>query len=201
MKKTLLVILLLSSALFVSAQDKLTYENYMKRPDELPKFSIGVGTGINNFTALIGPSVNFRVVKLLSLQGGLGLGGWGYKVSGGLILNTSYKGGLYFGAGYSYSPGENNLQMSLPLQSGTTQTVHLDYLAAGTINLKAGYSFRMGKVNTFYLECGYAIPMQATAWKVTDGSALASAATETLNILQPGGIILGLGFTFGFRDN
>jgi len=199
MKRKLLVILFLSSTLYLSAQNKYSYERYL-RPDSLPKFALGVGTGINNFTALIGPSVNFRVVKLLSLQGGLGLGGWGYKVSGGLILNTSYKGGLYFGAGYSYSPGENNLQMSLPLQSGTTQTVHLDYLAAGTINLKAGYSFRMGKVNTFYLECGYAIPMQATAWKVTDGSALASAATETLNILQPGGIILGLGFTFGFSE-
>lgn len=171
--------------------------NTNHRSDTLPKFAIGLGSGINNFTAIFGLSAKIRVINKLSLQGGIGLGGWGYKYSIGLIFDKHYNGGWSYGIGYSVCPGENNIKANLQVSSGTTQSVTLNYLQASTINLKAGYSWRIGEKNTFYLEFGYAIPMESSPWKVTDGSTLSNTSTSALQLIQPGGVILGLGFTFG----
>ena len=43
---------------------------------------------------------------------------------------------------------------------------------------------------------GYAIPLQSNRWRVTDGSVLSGNSESTLNMLQPGGLILGAGFAF-----
>jgi len=114
--------------------------NKSTRSDTLPKFSIGLGSGINNYTALLGISANLRFYNKLSLQGGFGKGGWGYKYSIGLKYDMHYDGGWSYGLGYSVCPGENNLKPKLQVKSGATQQVTLNYLTASTINLKAGYN-------------------------------------------------------------
>ena len=41
---------------------------------------------------------------------------------------------------------------------------------------------------------GYAIRLQSNRWRVTDGSVLYGISKSKLNMLQPGGLILGAGF-------
>ena len=201
MKKKVLIILFLTSTISLFAQNRSEIIKSM-RSDTLPKFSIGIGTGINNYTALLGISANLRLFNTVSLQGGLGLGSWGYKYSIGIKYNGHYNGGWYYGIGYSGCTGENNLKLNLETSTsiGSTQPVTVDYLPAGTLNLKTGYDWRMGLKNTFYLEFGYAIPLQTDPWRIHDGVILSSTSSKTLQIMQPGGIIIGIGMNFGIKS-
>jgi hypothetical protein len=196
MKKSIVFILLSFSLISLFAQDGQNGIPKM-RSDTIPKFSIGLGTGINNYTALIGVSANLRVYNRVSVQGGVGIGGWGYKFSIGLKYDKHYNGGWSYGLGYSVCPGLNNVKANMKLESGVTQNVNLDYLKASTVNLKTGYTWRIGEMNTFYLDLGYAVPLQSGAWRVTDNSVLSGASESSIKMIQPGGIILGMGFTFG----
>lgn len=159
-------------------------------------FYLGVGTGIDNFTGTIGVSGTLKVYDKLSLRGGVGLGGWGAKSSIGLKYDTSDAGRWSYCLGYSYCPGQDNLKLNMEMSTGSKQDVTLNYLSASTINLAIDRNWRVGKANIFYLEFGYAIPMQSNRWKVTDGSSISSNSERVLNISQPGGLILGAGFAF-----
>jgi hypothetical protein len=159
--------------------------------------ALGLGTGFNNLTALFGVSAKYRIIKKLSVQGGMGLGGWGYKFSIGLKYGEDFNGGWSLGIGYSVCPGENNIKVSMEDASGVSKEVTINYLTASTINLVAERSWKIGRKNTFYMDFGYAIAMQSTPWKVVDNTALSDASKSAIKMIQPGGIILGLGFNFG----
>lgn len=165
-------------------------------PEESHPLYIGVGTGFDNFTGLIGLSGTIKLYDKLSVRGGFGTSGWGLKSSIGLKYDLKEVGGWSYCLGYSYSPGLEDLKLNLELENGTQKEITLDYLPARTINLAVDRNWRIGKANIFYLEFGYAIPLQSDRWRVTDGSAISSTSKSVLNILQPGGLILGAGFAF-----
>lgn len=164
--------------------------------DQSHPFYLGVGTGIDNFTGFLGVSGTLRIYDKLSVRGGWGLGGWGSKSSIGLKFDTSESGRWSYCFGYSYCPGIENLKLNMELSSGTKQDVTVNYLSASTINLAVDRNWRVGKANIFYLEFGYAIPMQSSRWNVADGSSISSNSEKILDIMQPGGLILGAGFAF-----
>lgn len=158
---------------------------------------LGLGTGINNYTALLGISGSLRIHDKLFVRGGFGIGGWGNKFSIGLKYDADNNEGWTFGIGYSICPGANNVKSAMPVESGGNKKVTIDFLKASTINLTIGHNWSVGKSNIFYMEFGYAIPMQSNSWKVTDGSILSGTSKSTLNLIQPGGLIIGAGFSFG----
>ena len=153
-----------------------------------------------NYTALLGVSANLRLFSTVSLQGGIGLGGWGSKYSIGIKYSSHYNGGWYYGLGFSNSPGEKNVKVNMQISTVVTQSVTIDYLKESTLNFKVGYDWIMGMKNIFYLEFGYALPLQTDPWRVTDGSSLSATTIEALRLDQPGGLIIGLGFTFGINS-
>jgi hypothetical protein len=130
------------------------------------------------------------------LRGGLGLGGWGSKYSAGLKYDTRDIGGWSYCLGYSYCPGISDLKLNMELESGGKKDVVVDYLSASTVNLALDYNWRIGKSNIFYLEFGYAVPMQTSRWNVKDGLVISSTSKSVLKMSQPGGLILGAGFAF-----
>jgi hypothetical protein len=184
-------------------QDKIAGEgNTVPIQDALPKFALGLGSGINSFTGLIGISGNLRIADHYSLRAAMGLGGWGRKFSGGISYDLHPWGGWSFGLGYSYCPGLTGMKLSITDANGNTQNITLDYLKASTINLTALYYFKIGRRSTIYLEGGLALPMETNPWRVTDGSPLPDEGKILLGILQPGGIVVlfGFGFTFGIGE-
>ena len=75
------------------------------------------------------------------------------------------------------------------------------FSAADAVNLSAIHSWYMGsrKRTAFYLEMGYSAALQNQPWVVqTGGVELSDVSKRVLKFIQPGGIILGLGFNFGF---
>ena len=109
----------------------------------------------------------------------------------------AYKKGWSFGAGFSSCSGLKNFKTELELQSGIKKEVTMDCLRANTLNIKATYYWKLGKRNNFYLESGYAIPMQSAPYKIKDGSVISETSKYVMDVVAPGGFILGFGFTFG----
>lgn len=163
---------------------------------EYPQVYVGFGTGFDNFTGFMGVSGTLKVHENFSVRGGTGLSGWGFKNSIGLKYDTKEIGGWSYCLGYSHSPGFKGIEMDIELASGGTQETTVDYLSASTINLAIDRNWKIGKANIFYIEFGYAIPLQSNRWQTTDGSVLSSSNEAVLRLLQPGGLILGAGFAF-----
>jgi len=110
-----------------------------------------------------------------------------------------YTSGFAFELGYSYCTGLNNFSTSLPTDSAgytTTKTVSVNLLPAASLNLIVSYNWVFHNRNQFYINTGYAVPLQTSPYQVTDGSTLTADSKYTLSILSPGGIILSCGFMF-----
>ncbi|MBW8331295.1 MAG: hypothetical protein K0M40_04670 [Prolixibacteraceae bacterium] len=163
---------------------------------EYPQVYLGVGTGFDNFTGFMGVSGTLKMYERFSVRGGFGVSGWGLKSSIGIKYDQTETGRWSYCLGYSHSPGLEGIELEMELESGGTQEITVDYLSAGTINLAIDRNWRIGKTGIFYLEFGYAVPLQSNRWRVTDGSTITSTTDMALNILQPGGLILGAGFAF-----
>jgi hypothetical protein len=191
LKKIFLLSLCLFLLIKLNAQD--ITEN---QTDQYPQVYLGFGTGLDNFTGFLGVSGTLKFHEKFSLRGGTGLSGWGFKNSIGIKYDLKETGGWSYCLGYSYSPGFKGIKMDAEQASGGTREITVDYLSASTINLAVDRNWEIGKANIFYIEFGYAIPLQSNRWRTTDGSALSSSNEAALNLLQPGGLILGAGFAF-----
>jgi len=102
----------------------------------LPIFSIGLGTGFNNFSGVLGISANLRIFKNYILCCGIGIGDWNIKSSVGLKIQSS---NWLFGLGFSYCSGGYLYDNETTIY-GNTKTVLINYLPVSTINITGGYS-------------------------------------------------------------
>jgi len=200
MKKVLFLLAIIAVSIQLHAQSGNYYDQYASEPpaEDLPKFYLGVGTGINVYTGLLGISGNYRIDNKLFLQGGIGLSMWGYRSSIGLRYDRSLGKGFTYGLGLSNSTGIEEIELELETANGDVRMLNMEMENAPTLNLKAGYNWMVGRKNTFYINLGYAIPFKNQPWQVKDGTNLSVASQQVLEILAPGGIIFELGFTFGF---
>ncbi|WP_296620635.1 hypothetical protein [Marivirga sp.] len=194
MKKALLFF----SILFLSLELKGQTEEYFD-PDDRPKFYFGVGTGINTYTGLAGLSGNFIIEKKLFVQAGLGLSSWGVRTSIGLRYDRSYRNGFTYGIGLSNSSGIDDIDMELETASGGTRDINMQLENAPAIYIKTGYNWWFGENNTFNINLGYSVALKGQPWTVNDGSSLSPTSQQVLQLIAPGGIILGMGFTFGIQ--
>lgn len=190
MKSKFLIFLFLVSIISANAQDIIPTP---KPPDVY----LGIGTGLNAYTGFLGISGNLRLTKQSFFQAGLGLGSWGYKYSIGFGYDLTDNRRWALGAGLSYCTGLRNVDMEMEMYNGGTEPVKIYLKSAKTLNLKATHNWIIGRKNTFYVDMGYAVPLQTSPWEITDGSIVSENSRKALDLVSPGGVILGLGFTFG----
>jgi hypothetical protein len=167
------------------------------RSEDTSNFKLGIGTGFDNFTGFVGVSGTLNIYDNISVRGGFGLSSWGTKSSIGLKIDSRNGGKYSYNLGYSASSGADDLPLDLELSNGETREVKVDLLSASTLNLAIDRNWKIGRSNIFYLEFGYAIPLQSRKWNVVDDSNISTNAEKVMDIMQPGGIIFGLGFAFG----
>ncbi len=197
MKKVFLTIALSILVLITFSQNKPAT---ISPTDTLPYTYLGFGTGINNYVGILGVGADIRVHDKIFIRLGAGLGSWGYKYTAGIRLEHTYAKGWGFGASISFCTGLKNFKTDLETVSGnivSTKSVTLDLLQARTFNLTASHNWIIGKHNRFFLEFGYAILLDTNPYNVIDGSKLTDNAKTVLKMVQPGGIIIDIGFMFG----
>lgn len=164
-----------------------------------PDFYLSLSTGLDNYTGIFGLGALVRAEDNLFLRGGVGLGTWGFKLTGGLKYQNFNSSGFGFGLGYSVCSGVKGVLIDLPNDYGEPQSIEMDLDPAGSFNLTFNKNWVFKRGNVFYLETGYAIPTSGSSYyDVLDGSTLSSEAELILQILRPGGLIAAGGFLIAF---
>ena len=161
---------------------------------------LGLGSGVNHYSGIIGLTTEGNISGNFSAVGDLGIGDLGYKFSAGLRYYQHYPKGLFYGVGISYTPGIDSTRVKLETTQSTGKTTDVDLKInkIETLNLSLGYAWTLGKRFRFNLELGYAILLPDTPYEVlTPGVKLTSTSKQAMNLITPGGLLLGFGFSFG----
>lgn len=165
-----------------------------------PVVFIGFSTGINNQIGLIGPQLGCSVSDNFMVEGGVGLGSWGYKSTVNVQCHRDALNGIFCKLGYAHSTGLPDFETEMELDNGDKEDVMMDLNPSDNLNLTVGNSWQIGGKNRFYLEGGYAIKLTdpLDAYELHDDQIELSSTSEmVMNMLQPGGLIIALGFSFG----
>ncbi len=159
------------------------------------------GTGINNNCGLLGIGLEQFVSEKISLFGAAGIGTWGAKVTGGARFYLDGKTGSAFGVSYSAATGGKDVEVEIEaMVNNTKQKVKekFDLKQVSAINLTWMKHWQVGNKSRFNLELGYSINMSGeNNYTSKSGLLLTDESKAVMNFLQPGGIIIGLGFSFG----
>lgn len=199
MRYTFKTNLLLLVMVFISNHAILAQQYY--NPDALNatsdnKFYIGLASGVESFTGIIGVSLEAKVAKSIALYAGAGIGGWGAKISGGAKLYREFPYKWAYCVSLSNASGLKDYKAKLETQSGT-KDVLMDLRPCQTFNLTAQHHWKMGIKNRFNIEFGLSFALTKIAYTIKDGSVLTPASVTIMQVLQPGGLTAGIGFTFG----
>lgn len=167
-----------------------------------PKFYVGLSTGINNQSGLLGPNFDIPLAKRLSFGLGAGRSSWGWKMyseARGYLGECNRQ--LAIGAGMSYNTGMSKFTTTLPTTTGDAQ---VDLIYKPSLNAFASvyYFFNIGHdwSHRFYLQAGYSYRLEDNLYTVNSKHTLTSEGDAVMQLLQPGGAIIALGFSFGFGE-
>ncbi len=197
MKKIILVLAVFAISTTGFAQQMTRQKN--STMVSCPKAYLGVSTGLENQAGLIGFIVDVPIVSQVSVGGGVGISSWGTKLyAEGRYYFKPCQRGWAIGAGVSHNTGLTNFTTDLPSNTGGNTSTTLDFEPV-TNGFIAGYHFfNLGRRgHRFYLQAGYSFRFSDDNYKVLYGGPLSADARKVLDILQPGGLMLALGFSFG----
>lgn len=156
---------------------------------------IGIGTGIESFSGLIGVTADFKAKENLFVRFGAGVGGWGGKLSVGIRGEKKAGNSIGYGAYFSYASGLSSFTTNLETTTGN-KDVKMKLLPAMTITPEFCYKWLFGKGHKFFISAGYSVPLQSNRYEILDGSQLSDNGKAVMKIVTPGGVSLGLGFQF-----
>jgi hypothetical protein len=202
MKSLKVIIFITGFLLFIKPADLLLGQQYLQRPVESGYSSVylGLGLSVNDYGLGIGMEV--PLTGKISINGNLGLGGWGLKAGGSLNFYTKQiSNKSEFSIGYSYASGLKDFNYELWVEPNETQKmINLDLNAVSTINFVYTYNLKIGSFCKAGFSAGYAVPITATPYKVkTQGVILSSTSEQIMDIMAPGGLIVGIRFMFGIN--
>lgn len=206
MKKLLSTLLLLFSCFsIIYSQNKEASKFWEEtKPEPVPhkvfhKTYIGTSSGINNINGLLGIHIERLTVDKLSLIGAIGLGTWGYKLSGGMRLYQHFPKQFFLGAALSYHSGVREIEFSTQSNPDTTEVHPFTFHPSINLPISLGYQGAISNDKIrFHIEVGYSIKLHCSGWESLDGDVtIDETSKDILYILQPGGIIFGAGMSFG----
>lgn len=212
MKKLILSLSVLLYSLAAMAQDdmydqglKPTGNRHMARNREssCSKTYLDISTGINNNAGGLGIGMDFHVSDNVSLNGGIGLlTTWGYKFYGGgkYFFNSGHKGWA-IGGGLTYSTGLSEFKNDMETIYGNTQTVVIKLEPQLNFYAAAYKYWNVGKrSNRMYLQLGLSAPLFQHRFTQLSGAPISDRSASILKTISPGGLIVGLGFSFGLHN-
>lgn len=199
MKKLLFVAVLVIAATQSSiAQVK---EKEMKAVS-CPKFYLGISTGFNNPTGIIGPHIDIPINDF-SISTGIGLSTWGLKLAAeGRYYFRPCNKGWAVGAGITHSTGLGRYNGEVVLSSGLKSKLDIELKPVTNAMLSVYHFWKIGRQNRFHLQMGYSARLTNDVYEVktlgTSGKpfSLSDDQDRAFNILAPRGFIASLGFSF-----
>jgi hypothetical protein len=197
-------ILSLSMLLFVCSLSKgqEIYNAPLEEKKQLafvPNIFIGPSVGKNNIAGIIGILAEVHVYKKVTLVGAAGLDVWGGTLSAQARYYRRYPVGVFYGVGFSTFTGVNGYKRDLEVENQEDMVeVEMDLKKVNCINICIGQHFKLGKRMRLNFLLGYAIPMQTDFYEIkTPNIVLTSSSEDAMDLLTPGGLILGAAFSIG----
>ncbi len=198
-KQLYVIILFTLLLLFIKPSNPLSAQNYqLPAENKSQLIYLGLGLSINDYG--LGLGVEFPLAGKISVNGNLGIGGWGLKAGGSLNFYTTHiSNGSEFSIGYSYASGMKDFNYDLWVDPfDEKQVVNMDLNSVGTINFIYTYNLRIGYSCKAGFSGGYAFPISTSPYTVnTAGANLSSDSKQLMDIMAPGGLIVGIRFMFG----
>ena len=189
---SLLVFTLVASGQYFPENEGQSVSDKIDESAVVPETTIflTLSSGINNYTGLFGFGGEVSFADKIGARVGLGVGGYGSKISGGLKFGDQYRNGWNLGMTVSTVSGVKDFDMEFE-----DQTVNLDLKRLGSFNLTAIRNWFLKGGNKAFLELGYAVTLGSSDfYTVNDGSTLTDEEIFVLKIIRPGGIVIGAGF-------
>lgn len=189
--KSMFIIFIFSTGLVFSQKNGTEAVN-------LRSGSIGLGTGLNAYSGLIGIIGEVPIVKNASVFGAAGLGSWGFKIGFGVAYNLNPSNNSpQLSVGFSSASGLSEMELDLETVSGVTEPVLLNLKRANTLNLMYHKPVNVGKKNKFVFGVGYGLELNQKVYDVKSNHILSDKSVRVMEIMQPGGLIFSLSFMFG----
>ncbi len=165
-----------------------------------PSLYIGFSTGMNNAVGIFGPQIDIAFNTSFSAGTGFGISSWGYKFfAEGRFYFDDCNRGWALGAGLTYSTGIRDFVLQNAETRGGTMDVPLDLHPQTNIMLSAYRFFNLGRRgrNRWHLQLGGSIPTSGKKFTQLQGPELTGGPVQMLNSISPGGLVIGLGLSFG----
>ncbi len=172
---------------------------------ESPSFYFGIGTGINFNTGLTGIKLGARLNEFSLIEASAGIGSWGNKIGLGIVLNaknsTSWCPVISISRATGLDKFSNNLE--LKNSSGITYNRDVDITLnpATLFNISMQRQWIRPSGNRIVLELGYSILFAGSEYSVilNQGEKLSDNSERAMNILKPGGIMIGFTYNFAIK--
>lgn len=193
-------ILILNCIFLTATALKAQPRNSGNRSFSCPKLYIGVSTGLENPGGLLGFNVDVPVTQQFSLGTGVGLSSWGYKTYGeGRFYFGECNRGWALGTGITYNTGIRNFNTVLPTKLYGEQDVPLDLEPKLNVFLAAYRFWSLGRSgHRMYLALGYSLRTDNNNYTILNPVyELTTEGKQVMQILAPGGFMIGFGFSFG----
>jgi hypothetical protein len=197
MKKVLLLVITLPLWINAFNQEPQLYENIVME-EQHPKLYLGTSTGINNINGYLGITVEGNIVDKLTILGSAGLGMWGLKMGVGPRYYPNYPVGIFYTINFTTSSGFQGIELPMETNRSLTDTISLNLNRANNLNFSLGYQFKIFNRGRFHFEIGYSARLEKSPYEVvTPGVELTELSQRVMDMMVPGGIILGLGISMG----
>ncbi len=189
--------------LFTCLSVSVFAQNITPWGESKPKLFIGLSSGINNQSGIAGGTIEGLLGENITAFGALGLSSWGYKTTIGMRYYKNYPQKWAFGGSISRGSGLSELKIDMApgTVEGHSSTVSVPFVLKPAFSLNGTatryWVFGEKQKNRFHLEVGYAVPLSSERYEVKGGYRLTQAGKSTIETIKPGGIILGLGLSFG----
>jgi hypothetical protein len=166
----------------------------------IPKAYLGLSSGLNGANGILGFSFEVPVTHAVSIGAGVGVSTWGTKVFGeARYYLKPTQCGWALGAGITHNTGVTDVKHKHSTIRGD-ENVTLDLDPQTNVFIAAYRFWHIGKGhNRFYLTAGYSVPLEHPSYHEVSGDPLTGSADEHVKKFAPGGLIAGLGFSFGIR--
>jgi hypothetical protein len=182
------------------AADSLHKAKVKSKPRPCPKYYVGISGGMNNPPGYFGVLGEYAFTGQWSGVTGVGMSTWGPKVflEGRRYFKPCNRGWAAAG-GLTYSFGTQKLHIPSVNTIYGDQEVVINQHPQLNALLSAGYFFKLGRRgrNRFNVQLGYSFPLTGHPSYDSD-IPLSPDGEKQIEFLAPGGIMAGIGFSFGF---
>ncbi|OSZ81898.1 hypothetical protein CAP35_01100 [Chitinophagaceae bacterium IBVUCB1] len=166
--------------------------------ESCPKLYTGFSLGMENPNGFIGFNFDVPVTQRFSLGTGAGLSTWGLKAFGeGRVYFKDCNRGPAIGLGATYNTGLSTLSTTLPTTTGD-RDVSLVFEPSTNAFVSLYYFWNIGRRgHRIHTNIGYSYRFTDPVYRITDGSELTSDGKTAIDVLAPGGFMVGFGMSFG----